>query len=83
MTESGTFERLSIFPECPIDFDDFPEQIRYSRNGRHVCHLLQASKRASLTGLDSGICFNRLIVHLNLFYITDLVSSMGLLTLQL
>ena len=21
-------ERLSVFPECPIDFDDFPEQIR-------------------------------------------------------
>ena len=27
MTESGTFERLSVFPERPIDFDDFPEQI--------------------------------------------------------
>ena len=37
MTESRTFERLSVFLECPIDFDDFLEQIRYSCNGRHVC----------------------------------------------
>ena len=29
-------ERLIVFLECPIDFD-FPEQIRYSRNSRHVC----------------------------------------------
>ena len=36
MRESGTFERLSLFPERPIDFDDFPEQIRYSFNSRHV-----------------------------------------------
>ena len=37
MRESRTFERLSGFPEHPIDFDDFLEQIRYSRNGRNVC----------------------------------------------
>ena len=36
MTESRTFERKSVFPEHPIDFDDFPEQIWYSCNGRHV-----------------------------------------------
>ena len=29
--------RLSLFSECPFDFDDFLEQIRYSRNSRHVC----------------------------------------------
>ena len=28
MTESGTFERLPVFLESPIDFDDFLEQIR-------------------------------------------------------
>ena len=37
MRESATFERLSIFLECPIDSDDFLEQIQYSRNGRHKC----------------------------------------------
>ena len=38
MTESGTFERLSLFPGRLIDFHDFQEQIRYSHNGRHVWH---------------------------------------------
>ena len=28
MTEYGTFEQLPLFPECSIDFDDLPEQIR-------------------------------------------------------
>ena len=28
LTESGTFERLSVFPERVTDFHDFPEQIR-------------------------------------------------------
>ena len=37
MTESRTFDRLSTFPERPIELDDFPEQMPYSRNGRHVC----------------------------------------------
>ena len=37
---SGTFERLSIFPEHPINYSDFKEQIRHSRNGRYVCFLL-------------------------------------------
>ena len=36
MRESRTFERLSIFLEHPVDFDDFPEQIRYSWNSRQV-----------------------------------------------
>ena len=36
--ESRTLERLSIFLECPIDFDDFQEQIWYSCNARHVCY---------------------------------------------
>ena len=40
MRKSRTFERLSIFLECPIDFDDFPEQILYSCNGRHVWQTL-------------------------------------------
>ena len=39
MRESGTLERLSIFLERPTDFDDFPEQILYSCNGRHVCRV--------------------------------------------
>ena len=28
MTESGTFERISVFPERAIDFHDFQQQIR-------------------------------------------------------
>ena len=45
MKESRTFERLSIVPKRPIDFDDFLEQICYSRNGRHVCKLLLTALR--------------------------------------
>ena len=37
MTESRTFERLSILLERAIDFHDFQEQVWYSCNGRHVC----------------------------------------------
>ena len=40
MTESRTFENLSVFLESPIDFDDFPEQLRWSRNGRHIWESL-------------------------------------------
>ena len=38
MREYGTSERLSVFPERPTDFGDFPEQIWYSCYGRHVCN---------------------------------------------
>ena len=34
-------ERLSIFPECPLDFHDFQEQIRYIRNGKHIWTIHQ------------------------------------------
>ena len=44
MTESGTFDRLSVFPECAIDFRDFLEQIQQSRNGGHV------GKKAQIRG---------------------------------
>ena len=52
MRESGTFERLSVFPERPIHFDDFLEQIRQSRNGRLVCHCV--------TGPDPSVLVMRL-----------------------
>ena len=42
MIESGTFERLSVFPERPIDFDDFPEYGRTVTEGMYVCTCSQS-----------------------------------------
>ena len=43
MRKSGTFERLSVFPERAIDFHDFQKQVRWSRNSRHVWHSSTAT----------------------------------------
>ena len=50
-TESGTFKRQSIFPECAVDFHDFQEQIRYSHNGRHVCKNQSMNQMFTLENL--------------------------------
>ena len=43
MRESRTFEKLAVFLEHPTDFDNFPEQIWYSQNGRHVWNIQRNS----------------------------------------